>query len=62
MFQLSREALDSFKAIYLKHEGVALSDEQANSKGLEVLEMMKIVCRDILKGDENEQPNTKVSC
>ena len=51
MFQLSREALDSFKAIYFQHEGVELTDEQANTKGLEILEMMKIVYRDIPKNE-----------
>lgn len=51
MFQLSQEAIDSFKSLYLKHEGVELSDEQANTKGLEILEMMKVVYRDIPKNE-----------
>ena len=59
MFQLSQEAINSFKDIYLKHEGIALSDEQANSKGLEVLEMMKIIYRDIPK-DEYEKLFRKI--
>jgi len=60
MFQLSQKALDRFKAIYLEHEGIALSDEQANTKGLEILEMMKVVYRDIPKTNEYEYLDEKL--
>lgn len=56
MFRLSQKAIDDFKKIYFQHQGINLSDDEANTKGLEVLEMVKIVFRDIPK---NEYGNLK---
>lgn len=56
MFRLSQKAIDDFKKVYFQHQGVKLTDDEANTKGLEVLEMVKIVFRDIPK---NEYENLK---
>lgn len=51
MFRLSQKAIDDFKKVYFQHQGVKLTDDEANTKGLEVLEMVKIVFRDIPKNE-----------
>lgn len=58
--QLSKRAVDDFKKIYLKEFKVSLSDEQANSKGLALLNLVKLIYRPINK-NENEKlyKNTK---
>lgn len=58
--QLSKRAIDDFKKIYLAEFKVSLSDEQANSKGLGLLNLVKLIYRPINK-NENEKlyKNTK---
>jgi len=51
MFRLSQKAIDDFKKVYFQQEGIKLSDDEANTKGLEVLEMAKLVFRDIPKNE-----------
>lgn len=51
MFRLSQKAIDDFKKVYFQQQGIKLSDDEANTKGLEVLEMVKIVFRDIPKNE-----------
>lgn len=51
--KLSQSAIDEFKQIYCKQYGVTLTDEEANSKGLELLQFMKIIYKPIPKQSEN---------
>lgn len=45
--QLSNKAINDFKKIYLEEFGVDLTDEEANKKGLELLEFMKLIYQPI---------------
>ena len=47
--QLSKKALDKFKQIYQKEFMVELSDEEANEKGLELLEFFRLIYKPIPK-------------
>lgn len=45
--KLSSQALSSFKESYFKRFKVELTDEEANSKGLELLTFMSLIARPI---------------
>jgi len=45
--QLSRKAIDDFKKIYLEEFKVNLTDEEANKKGLELLNFIKLIYKPI---------------
>ena len=47
--QLSKKALDEFKAIWKKEFKEDISDEKANEKGLELLRFMKLIYKPIPK-------------
>jgi len=43
--KLSKEALEEFKKIYLQERGVALTDEEADRMGWELLELAAITIK-----------------
>jgi hypothetical protein len=43
--KLSKEAIADFKKIYLEKRGVELSDEEADTMGWELLELMDLLLR-----------------
>ena len=45
--QLSKKAIDDFKKIYLEEFRVDLTDEEANKKGMELLEFLKLIYQPI---------------
>lgn len=45
--QLSRKAIDDFKRIYIEEFKVKLTDEEANKKGVELLEFIKLIYKPI---------------
>jgi hypothetical protein len=45
--QLSKKAIDDFKKIYFEEFKVELSDEEANVKGLELLNFIKLIYKPI---------------
>ena len=45
--QLSRKAIDDFKKIYLDKFKVELTDDEANKKGVKLLEFMKLIYKPI---------------
>lgn len=47
--QLSESAITSLKELYLKHFGVILSTEEAHQRGLELLQLFKLIYRPIPK-------------
>jgi len=47
--QLSKQALDEFKKLYLDKFNVELSDDEANKKGIELLEFFKVLYKPIPK-------------
>ena len=47
--KLSRKAIDGFKKIYQREFKVELSDEEANEKGLELLEFFRLIYKPIPK-------------
>jgi hypothetical protein len=54
--RLSPNALQEFKDCYQKHFGVLIADDEANKKGVELLEFFRIVYRPIPKNNyENEE-------
>lgn len=52
--QLSQKAIDDFKRIYLEEFKVRLTDEEANKKGVELLEFIKLIYKPIPILNENE--------
>lgn len=54
--QLSIKAITDFKKIYLKEFGVRLTDEEANTKGVELLEIIDLIYKPIHKDkDKNNE-------
>lgn len=47
--QLSNEAISDFKRIYLKKFGVSLTDIEANEKGVDLLNLFRLLYRPIPK-------------
>lgn len=47
--KLSKEAIDEFKRIYLKQFKKQLSNEEANEKGVELLEFFKLIYKPVAK-------------
>lgn len=45
--QLSVRAIDNFKKIYFEEFKVRLTDEEANKKGVELLEFIKLIYKPI---------------
>lgn len=45
--QLSNKAIDDFKKIYFEEFRVELTDEEANKKGVELLEFIKLIYKPI---------------
>lgn len=45
--QLSQKAITDFKKIYFEEFKVELTDEEANKKGLELLEFIKLIYKPI---------------
>ena len=50
--QLSLQAISDFKAIYQRQFARMLSDDEANQKGLELLEFFQYMSKPIPKDDE----------
>lgn len=48
---LSKKAISEFKRIYLKEFGNKLNDNEANEKGLELLNFFKLIFKPIPKTD-----------
>jgi hypothetical protein len=54
--KLSSQALRELKECYQRQFGVSLGDDEANDKGIELLEFFRIVYRPIPKNNyENEE-------
>jgi hypothetical protein len=53
--RLSKKAIKEFKKIYLKEFGRALSDEDAQEKGLNFLSLFKIIYRAIPEDNKNRE-------
>ena len=49
--QLSQIAIDKFKKIYLKEYGISLTDSEANSRGLSLLNLFKLIYKPIPKNE-----------
>jgi len=49
MFKLSQKAIDEFRQIWKRQFGEDLSDELAESKGIELLKFMKLIYKPIRK-------------
>ena len=47
--ELSKQTLDEFKKIYFNKFKVVLSDEEANKKGVELLEFFKLLYKPLPK-------------
>lgn len=43
--RLTKEAIEEFKSLYLKDYGKALTDEEADTMGWELLELMDLLLR-----------------
>jgi len=52
--QLSKKAIDEFKAIWKKEFKEDISDEKANRKGLELLRFMKLIYKPIPKSAKSK--------
>jgi hypothetical protein len=50
--KLSDKAIFDFQKIYQSIFGVGLNEEEANEKGLELLEFMQMVYREVPKKDQ----------
>lgn len=59
--QLTKKAINDFKKIYFAEFKVELTDEEANRKGVGLLELIKLIYRPIPKLNEHEKlyQNTK---
>lgn len=57
--RLSNKAIANFKEIYLQEFSVELTDNQANEKGLELLEFFKLIYKPIPKSDAKEYETIK---
>ena len=53
--RLSKNAIKEFKKIYLKESGQALSDEDAQEKGLNLLSLFKMIYRAIPEDKNNRE-------
>lgn len=51
--QLSDRAIATFKDVYFSEYGVKLADDDANTKGLELLQWMKVIYRPIPKENKD---------
>lgn len=47
--ELNKKAIDSFKGIYFEEFRVKLTDEEANKRGLALLEFIKLIYKPIPK-------------
>jgi len=47
--KLSKEAIEEFKKIYFNKFKVELSDEEANTKGIELMEFFKLLYKPLPK-------------
>ena len=52
MKKLSKQAIQEFKEIYFKECRIKLNDNEANEKGLKLLNFMRLIYKPILK-DKN---------
>jgi len=50
--QLGQNEINEYKKIYLNKFDVVLTDNEANSKGLELLNLVKLIYKPIYKQDE----------
>ncbi len=50
--KLSQKAIHEFQNIYQKINGVSLNEIEANEKGLELLEFMQMVYKEVPKEDQ----------
>lgn len=50
--KLSQKAIDDFKKIYFEEFKVVLTDGEANKKGLELLEFIKLIYKPISINDQ----------
>lgn len=55
--QLSQKAIIEFKKIYLEEFKIELTDEDANKKGVDLLNFIRLIYRPIPKINENEYGN-----
>lgn len=53
--QLSQKAIDEFKSIYFQEFNVELADGEANAKGLELLEFVKLIYHPIYKSKKKNE-------
>ena len=53
--QLSRKAIDDFKKIYFEEFKIELTDEEANKKGVELLEFIKLIYKPIPISPEKQK-------
>ena len=51
--KLSQKAIEDFKKIYFKKFGINLTDEEANTLGVELLEFFKLICKPVPKDFKN---------
>jgi len=51
--KLSKEAIDNFKKVYFEEFGVNLTDEDANERGLALLNFVSLIARPIPKESSN---------
>lgn len=49
---LSRAAISEFKTAYLEVYKISLADKEANEKGLELLEFMQLIYKEVPKKDQ----------
>jgi hypothetical protein len=52
--KLSNEAITKFKKIYYETFAINLTDEEANERGLELLNFVKLIAKPIPKNYENK--------
>jgi len=57
--KLSQKAINEFKRIYFEEFKVSLSDEEANQKGLELLQFIRLIYKPITKGGEQVYEKNK---
>ncbi len=51
--KLSQKAIHEFQKIYQEKFGISLKDDEANKKGLELLEFIKMIYQEVPKKDQD---------
>lgn len=55
MIQLSNQTISSFIELYFRKKGVRLTEEEANIKGLELIEFLKPIYKPIVNNGQNKK-------